>query len=72
VDVGAREEISRIISTLVEQGLAVLLISSDLIEVMSMSHRIGLYARGRLLRVAAAETLTAVDIMAELTSSLAA
>jgi ABC-type sugar transport system ATPase subunit len=40
VDVGAKGEIHRIVRELADRGLAVLLISSDLPEVLGMSDRI--------------------------------
>ncbi len=67
VDVGAREEIFTIISRLVESGMAVLLISSDLDEVLQISHRIAIYRDGRILRMAAAGQVTLEQIMSELT-----
>jgi ABC-type sugar transport system ATPase subunit len=67
VDVGAREEMFGIIHRLVATGMAVILISSDLPEVMGLSHRLALYRDGRIVyEVPAAET-TAEDVMAELT-----
>ena len=48
VDVGAREEMFRIVSNLVAQGMAIILISSDLAEVVNMSHRVALYRDGRI------------------------
>ena len=50
VDVGAREEMFAIIHRLVERGMAVILISSDLPEVMNLSHRLALYRDGRIVR----------------------
>jgi ABC-type sugar transport system ATPase subunit len=47
VDVGARGEIYRIINRLTEQGLGVLMISSDLNEVLGMSDRIVVMRDGR-------------------------
>mgnify|MGYP006143443477 CR=1 FL=1 len=41
MDVGAKSEIHRIIRDLSRQGLAVLMISSDLPEILGMSDRIG-------------------------------
>jgi ABC-type sugar transport system ATPase subunit len=67
VDVGAREEIFAIISRLVESGMAVLLISSDLDEVVQSSHRVALYRDGRILRMAPAGQVTLEQIMSELT-----
>jgi rhamnose transport system ATP-binding protein len=48
VDVGAKREIHRIVRRLARDGLAVLLISSDLPEVIGMSDRIGVMRGGRL------------------------
>ena len=49
VDVGAREEMFGILRRLVEAGMAVILISSDLPEVMGLSHRLALYRDGRIV-----------------------
>ena len=46
VDVGAKSEIYKLISELAQQGLAILMISSDLPEVFGMSDRIVGHARG--------------------------
>jgi rhamnose transport system ATP-binding protein len=51
VDVGAKSEIHRIIRGLAAEGIAVLLISSDLPEVLGMSDRIGVMRGGRLVRL---------------------
>ena len=48
VDVGAKAEIHRLLSTLAEGGLAVLLISSDLPEVLALSDRIVVMSRGTI------------------------
>jgi len=69
IDVGAREEIFRIISSLVESGMAVVLISSDLAEVVNMSHRVAVYRDGRILRTAPAENVTLEEIMELLTGT---
>jgi ABC-type sugar transport system ATPase subunit len=49
VDVGAKAEIHRIIRALAKRGLAVLMISSDLPEILGMSDRIGVMRGGRLI-----------------------
>src|SRR6478672_1485554 len=54
VDVGARADLFSVVRTLVEQGMAVLLISSDLEEVLDFSHRIAVYREGRISRTGAA------------------
>jgi rhamnose transport system ATP-binding protein len=48
VDIGAKAEIHRLIRRLAGEGLAVLLISSDLPEVLGMSDRIGVMRGGHL------------------------
>lgn len=51
VDVGAKSEIHRLVRELAAEGLAVILISSDLPEVIGMSDRIGVMRGGRLIAV---------------------
>lgn len=70
VDVGAREEIFAIIASLVESGMAVILISSDLEEVLNLSHRIALYRDGRILRIGDAADFTMETIMEQLTGAV--
>lgn len=48
VDVGAKGEIHRLIRSLASQGMAVLMISSDLPEILGMSDRIGVMRGGTL------------------------
>lgn len=72
VDVGARADMFRIIHRLADRGLAVILISSDLPEVLNLAHRVAVYRDGRIV-----ETIPAVDaapdrVMALLTRSEAA
>ncbi len=67
VDVGAREEMFGIIRGAIEQGMAVLLISSDLPEVMNLSHRLALYRDGRIIRETRSQEITAEEIMTVLT-----
>lgn len=49
VDVGAKAEIHRLMGELVERGLAILMISSELPEIMGMSDRILVMREGRLV-----------------------
>lgn len=51
VDVGAKSEIHKIVRHLAEEGLAVILISSDLPEVLGMSDRLGVMREGRLTAI---------------------
>jgi len=49
VDVGAREEIHRIMKQLIDERKAILMVSSDLDELMNMSHRIYVMREGRIV-----------------------
>ena len=69
VDVGAREEMFALIGKLVDSGMAVLLISSDLAEVINTSHRVAMYSNGRILRTVSADQVTPQDVMEQLTGA---
>jgi rhamnose transport system ATP-binding protein len=49
IDVGAKAEIHRLMSELAQQGLAILMISSELTEILGMSDRILVMREGRLV-----------------------
>jgi len=55
VDVGAREEIHRIMKGLLDEGKGIVMVTSDLDELMKMSHYISVMHKGRV--VAHLETL---------------
>lgn len=63
IDVGAKQEIYSLITELAEQGIAILMISSDMPEVLSMSHRIGVVARGGIAAVLTKEEATQDKVM---------
>ncbi len=69
VDVGAREEIFSFIAKLVASGIAVILISSDLNEVLNLSHRIAVYREGRILKLGKATEYTPERVMEQLTGA---
>jgi ribose transport system ATP-binding protein len=48
IDVGAKSEIYRLLNTLAQQGKSIIMISSDLPEVLRMSHRILVMCEGRI------------------------
>jgi ABC-type sugar transport system ATPase subunit len=48
IDVGTKQEIYKLITKLASQGIAIILISSDMPEVLAMSHRILVVANGRI------------------------
>jgi ABC-type sugar transport system ATPase subunit len=49
IDVGAKVEVYRLLRELTDEGLAVLLISSDMPEVLGLSDRVAVMRRGRLV-----------------------
>jgi ABC-type sugar transport system ATPase subunit len=49
VDVGAKGEIHRLIDGLAQQGLGILVISSDLPEILALSDRILVISEGRMM-----------------------
>lgn len=74
VDVGARSEIYRIINDLAASGMAVLMASSDMAEILSLSHRAVVMRGGAIVGELDREQLNAVeaqDIIFRLGSGLA-
>lgn len=63
IDVGAKQEIYSLISEFAKQGLAIILISSDMPEVLSMSHRVGVVNGGKLLGILEKEEISQNRIM---------
>ena len=63
IDVGAKAEIHRLISELAGQGVAVLMISSELPEVLGMSDRILVMHEGRMTGIVDRKDATQVKIM---------
>ena len=70
VDVGARAEIYSHLRRLAEQGLAVVFASSDLPEVLGLADTVVTFYRGKLIRTASAESLTAADVLRDVTHDL--
>jgi len=71
VDVGAKAEIHRLMDELVGQGLGILMISSELVEVLGMADRILVMHRGRITRELPRGS-TEEDVMRAATGSIAA
>jgi rhamnose transport system ATP-binding protein len=63
VDVGSKAEIHKLISALAERGLAILMISSELPEILGMSDRIAVMRAGRISGVLNGEEATQQNIM---------
>lgn len=67
VDVGARAEIYQHLRSLADDGLAIVFASSDLEEVRGLSDTVGTVSRGRLIRTAPATSVTAVELVRDVT-----
>jgi ABC-type sugar transport system ATPase subunit len=63
VDVGAKAEIHTLLRSLASEGMAVAMVSSDLPEVLGLSDRVAVMARGRLRAVLDASSATEEDVM---------
>jgi D-xylose transport system ATP-binding protein len=67
IDVGAKAEIYQLIAALAERGLGVVLVSSDLPELLGMSHRVLVLSLGRATADLAAEGANPESVMAAAT-----
>ncbi|GAB3998916.1 sugar ABC transporter ATP-binding protein [Spirosoma daeguense] len=63
IDIGAKAEIYKLINQLKEKGIAVILISSELPELLGMSDRILVLAKGKLTATLSADEATQETIM---------
>jgi ABC-type sugar transport system ATPase subunit len=63
VDVGAKRQIHELIADLAERGMAVLLISSELEEVLGLAHRVLVMRQGRIVARYAGEEATMERVM---------
>jgi ribose transport system ATP-binding protein len=63
IDVGAKEEIYRLLNELAEQGKSIIMISSELPEVLRMSHRIVVMSEGRITGELGADEATQENVM---------
>ena len=64
IDVGAKAEIYKLLKSLAAEGKAIIVISSELPEVLQLSHRIAVMCEGRLTGILPGGTSTQQDIMA--------
>lgn len=63
IDIGAKAEIYRLLEELAAQGKAIIVISSELPEVLRLSHRIAVMCEGRITGELDGRTATQEDIM---------
>lgn len=64
IDAGARGDVYRIINQLKEQGVAVVLISSDIEEVVELSDRVATMYQGRINHTFKGDSITVDNLMA--------
>ncbi|KLU39729.1 MAG: hypothetical protein AA931_06970 [Peptococcaceae bacterium 1109] len=64
VDVGAKAEIRRVIQELAQQGISVIVISSDLEELLAISHRVMVMANGSVKGEFLAKDVSTDEVMA--------
>jgi ribose transport system ATP-binding protein len=63
VDIGAKEEIYHLLQELAAQGMACLMISSEMNELLGLCHRIGVMRMGRLVTILDGKTATEEQII---------
>ena len=63
IDVGAKEEIYRLLNDLAAEGKSIIMISSELPEVLRLSHRIVVMANGRITGILGSEEASQSKIM---------
>ena len=63
IDVGAKEEIYSLIVELAKAGMSLILISSDMPEVLSMSHRVGVISGGEMRGILNKDEATQKKVM---------
>jgi rhamnose transport system ATP-binding protein len=71
IDVGTKAEVHRLISAAVADGLGVLMVSSDLPEVLGMADRVVVMRRGRVAEVLDREAATQESVMLAATGAAA-
>ena len=72
VDVGAKADIYRLIAAAVEEGLAVIVISTDFEEIAHICHRALVFSRGHIVRELTGDELTTSAVIAAASASEAA
>ena len=70
IDVGAKEEIHQIIIELAKSGTAIILISSELDEVLALSHRVAVFYEGTITCILGQEDATPETVMAHASGNL--
>ncbi len=63
IDVGAKVEVYKLITSLAKRGVGIIMISSDLSEVLGLSHRVAVMHEGRLATILARKAATPQRVM---------
>ncbi len=63
IDVGAKSEIYQLIGKLAESGLAILMISSETSEILGMSDRVAVMAKGEIVAILNREDATPYELL---------
>jgi ribose transport system ATP-binding protein len=71
IDIGAKAEVHALMARLAEQGVGILMISSELPEILGMSHRVLVMRNGRIVAEFPREHATEERIMAAATGQVA-
>jgi len=70
IDINGKREIYRIMEELLERGVGILMLTSDYVEALEMSHRILVMRRGAICREFARGEATQADILREAIGSI--
>jgi len=65
IDIGAKQEIYRFMTELAGSGKFIIMISSDMPELLSMSDRIGVMRGGELVKIVDAKSVTEAELLRE-------
>jgi rhamnose transport system ATP-binding protein len=63
IDIGAKVEVHRLIENLASEGMALIVVSSDLAELIAIAHRILVFGEGRIVREFDASVATREAVM---------
>lgn len=64
IDVGSKAEMYRLIGTLASSGLAVIVISSEMPELIGLAHRVAVFREGHIVGELEGDAITEIGIMA--------
>lgn len=63
IDVGSKQDIYAIMRSLAEQGIAIIMVSSDLLEIIQVADRVAVMHEGTLMKILQKEELSQESIM---------